>query len=279
MRLGIFAKTFPRPTVEEVFDAVRAAGFQCVQFNFACAGLGTLPDHFNFDAICRVQDAVETRGIELAAVSGTFNMIHPDVRRREGGQERLINLIAVAQDLRIPLVTLCTGTRDHHDMWRRHPDNDSPSAWRDLVDSINWVLGETETSRVALGIEPEVSNVIDSAVKCRRLLDEIGSPRLKVVMDGANLFHQGELPRMREVLDEAFELLGPDIVLAHAKDLARDGKAGDRAAGTGLLDYDYYLALLRRAGYNGPLVLHGLREDEVAGSVQFLNAKLAGART
>ncbi len=37
MRLGIFAKTFTRPTVEEVFDAVRAHGLRCVQFNLSCA--------------------------------------------------------------------------------------------------------------------------------------------------------------------------------------------------------------------------------------------------
>jgi hypothetical protein len=30
---------------------------------------------------------------------------------------------------------------------------------------------------------------------------------------------------MRKVLDEAFELLGSDIALAHAKDLDKDGEA------------------------------------------------------
>ena len=45
MRLGIFAKTFSRPTVEGVFDAVREHGLNCVQFNMACAGLPSLPDH------------------------------------------------------------------------------------------------------------------------------------------------------------------------------------------------------------------------------------------
>ena len=55
-------------------------------------------------------------------------------------------------------------------------------------------------------------------------------------MDGANIFHAGELPRMREILDEAFALLGEHIAFAHAKDLDRDGEAGHLAAGKGLLD-------------------------------------------
>ena len=39
------------------------------------------------------------------------------------------------------------------------------------------------------------------------------------------------------MLDEAFALLGRDIVLAHAKDLDHDGEAGHLPAGKGLLDY------------------------------------------
>ena len=76
-------------------------------------------------------------------------------------------------------------------------------------------------------------------------------------MDGANIFHTGELPRMREILDEAFALLGEDIAFAHAKDLDRDGEAGHLAAGKGLLDYDQYLSLLNDINPDIPIVLHG----------------------
>ena len=135
-----------------------------------------------------------------------------------------------------------------------------------------------EACDVILAVEPEVSNVVDSAQKGRRLLDELRSPHLKIVMDGANLFHAGELVHMAAVLDAAFDLIGADIVLAHAKDLARDGAAGDLAAGAGLLDYDRYLGLLATAGYDGPLILHSLSEDQVDPSVAFLRGKLP-ART
>jgi len=106
------------------------------------------------------------------------------------------------------------------------------------------------------------------------LLGVIDSPHLKVVIDGANLFHAGELPRMRRVLDEAFALLGHHLVLAHAKDLSRDGEAGHEAPGQGLLDYDHYLRLLRLVRFEGPLVMHGFGEDQVAASVAFLRGKL-----
>ncbi|OPZ01690.1 MAG: Xylose isomerase-like TIM barrel [Alphaproteobacteria bacterium ADurb.BinA305] len=128
---------------------------------------------------------------------------------------------------------------------------------------------------IIAAFEPEVSNVVDSALKARRLLDEIASPHLRVVMDASNLFRAGDLPRMREVLDEAFDLLGDDVVLIHAKDLRRDGAAGQEAAGTGVLDYDHYLLRLRRIGWAGPLILHSLSEAQVPAAAAFLRARIA----
>lgn len=274
MQIGIFAKTFARPTLAETLDAVASHGIGVVQFNMACAGLPSMPERIAPALAAEIRQALAVRRIEMAALSGTFNMIHPDPERRRDGMARLRALAAACGELGTSIITLSTGTRDAENMWRRHPANDAPDAWRDLLVAMAEALTIAEEYRVTLAFEPEVSNVVDSAAKGRRLLDELRSPLLKVVMDGANLFHAGELPRMREILDEAFALLGGDIVLAHAKDLSRDGGAGQEAAGTGLLDYERYLELLRGVGFRGPLILHSLAEEQVARSVAFLRAKL-----
>jgi sugar phosphate isomerase/epimerase len=276
MRIGIYTRTFTRPTLQATLDAVAAHGIRYVQFNLAGAGGESLPDHLDADLVARIRDEMKRREIAMAAVSGTFNMIDPDLRRRERGLRNLGTLIAACESLGTRIVTLSTGTRDPDNMWRGHPDNATPEAWRDLRAALSRVLPLAERHDVVLAFEPEVSNVVDSGRKGRRLLDEMGSTHLKVVIDGANVFHAGELARMREVLDETFALLGDDIVLAHAKDLSRDGEAGHEAAGQGVLDYEHYLALLHSAGYAGPLILHGLREDQVDQCVAFLKARLAG---
>lgn len=274
MNVGIFAKTFARPSLEATLDAVRAHDLDCVQFNLACAGLPTLPDQLDHAVIERIRGALTARGLQVAAISGTFNMCHPERAERAKNLVRLRVLAGACRPLGIGLITLCTGSRDPLDMWRRHPDNDTPAAWRDMADCIGQALQIAEAADVTLAFEPEVANVIDTARKGRRLLDEMRSPRLKVVMDAANLFHTGELARMPEILGEAFELLAGDMVLAHAKDLNHDGEAGHQAAGTGALDYDLYLGLLRGAGYNGPLILHSLDEAQVDPAVAFLRSKL-----
>jgi sugar phosphate isomerase/epimerase len=274
MHLGIFAKTFSRPTVEEVLDAVVTHGLHCLQFNFACAGLPSLPERIDPALADKIRHEMEARKISMAAVSGTFNMIHPDPQTRRAGLQRLSVLASTCERLGTGVITLCTGTRDADDLWRRHPDNDRSEAWKDLLASLREALAIADEYDLILAVEPEVSNVMDSAAKGRRLLDELKSPRLKIVMDPANLFHAGELPRMRGILDEAFELLGPDIIIAHAKDLRRDGQAGHEAAGRGVLDYDHYLRLLHKIGFSGPLLLHGLAESQVNPCVTFLRRKL-----
>jgi sugar phosphate isomerase/epimerase len=274
MRLGIFAKTFARPTLEARLDAVREHGLDCVQFNMACAGLPPLPDEIDPDLCGQIRHELAVRGITMAAVSGTFNMAHPNPGQRLEGLQRLRTLALACSRLGTSVITLCTGSRNPDNMWRRHPDNGRPEAWQDVVLTMRRALQIAETANVTLAIEPEVSNVVDSAAKARHLLDEFGTPRLKVVIDGANLFHAGQLPRMHPVLEEAFALLGKDIVLAHAKDLSHDGEAGHEAPGKGVLDYDRYLALLHSSGYQGPLIMHGLDESQVDASVRFLRSKL-----
>ena len=275
MQLGIHVNTFRRPTLEATLDAVARHGLECAHFNMVAAGLSSMPDVVDHALCRRIARELDARHISTATLSGTFNMIHPDVDQRRDGLRRLEVISRIAEPLGTSVIALCTGTRDADSMWRGHPDNNTPGAWRDLVDSMSDALETAEACGVTLAIEPEVSNVVDSAAKARRLLDEMASPRLKIIFDAANLFHAGELPRMREILDEAFDLLGPDIVLAHAKDLDRDGEAGRIAAGRGVLDYDYYLESLERVGFDGPLILHSLAESDVSGCIAFLREKLA----
>ncbi|MDP6776254.1 MAG: sugar phosphate isomerase/epimerase [Candidatus Latescibacteria bacterium] len=278
MDIGIFTKTFERDTFEEVLDAVEGHGYACVQLNWESVGLDPMPGRLD-DKVCdRIREAADSRGLGIAAVSGTTNMIHPDPAERADGMRRLKEIIRASGRVGTSVVTLCTGTRDAGYMWRRHPDNDTPKAWQDLLRSMSEAAKVAEDHGVALAFEPEVANTVDSARKARRLLDEIGSPNLKVAIDGANVFHEGELARMSEILDEAFDLLGPDIALVHAKDLDRDGAAGNLAAGTGLLDFDRYAALLKQSGFGGGWIAHGLEESQAASVRAFLADKVSRSR-
>jgi sugar phosphate isomerase/epimerase len=277
MQIGIFATTFidqnePAPDVEGVLDQIAELGVAAVSYDALCLGLPSMPDAIPPEQIIRVREALLARGHWMASLSATFNMAHPDPAVRATGLRQLEVLAASAHPFGTDLLTLCTGTRSLESMWRFHPDNASDEAWADMRSTMEQAIAIAESYDIRLGIEPEVANVVASPRSARRLLDEMQSDRLTIVMDGANVFPAGTLPRQREILDEAFDLLGGDIGLAHAKDLTRDGAAGNVAAGTGLLDYAYYIQLLRRSGFDGAVVLHGLSAVQAPGCVDFLKS-------
>jgi sugar phosphate isomerase/epimerase len=274
MHLGIFAKTFSRRTFAETLDAVASHGFRCIQFNFSCVGLPTVPEAVEPGVIAQIRNDCAARGISIAGVSATFNMIDPDVRNRREHLGRLAGLAQATREVGCDLITLCTGTRDPEDMWRGHSDNNSSVAWRDLLRSMEEAIAIAERHDVLLGVEPEIGNVVSSARKARQLLDELHSSRVKIVIDPANLFHSGKVERMRETIEEVFQLVGTDIVMAHAKELASDGTTGDVAPGKGVLDWNFYFNTLARMDFRGPIVMHGLVERDVAEAARFLRAKL-----
>ncbi len=300
MHLGIFAKTFPRPTLEETLDAIADRGFSHVQFNMSCAGLPTLPERLDEDRCIWIAREIRRRGMTMAAISGTFNLCDPDHSRFEENLHRLGLLAAACRWLDTRIITLCTGTLDPDDMWAWHPDNVRRSTWESLIESMRQAVQIADRYEVTLAFEPEINNIVNSVSKARRLLDEIGSPWLKVVIDPANLMRAGDFSRMNEILSEAFDWLGSDIVLAHAKNPANDRNPDETLplkedlsspASEWLPDfvagqieklehlspkpilriivdrhgfYDWYIKGLNRIDYSGALVIHGLPEQEVA---------------
>lgn len=272
MRLGIFARTFPGTDPASVLASVAAAGYSCTQYNMACSGLPSMPDSISARQATRVAEASAGTGVAIVAVSGTYNMIHPDPRIRADGHRRLEVLAASCAGLSTALITLCTGTRDPVDQWKWHPDNDTEAVWHDLLTAMEAAISIADRHNVDLGIEPELANVVSSARKARRLIDTMTSPRLKVVIDPANLFDVATLEQQRDLVSSAIDLLADRIVLAHAKDRTRDGRF--TTAGKGVLDYAHYIERLRSAGFAGSVVTHGLSAHEARDVAAFLSERL-----
>lgn len=270
---GIFETIFPRRRFEAALDAVAALGLGWVQFDLASAGIPTLPRELPDGLTDRIRRECAARGIQIAALAGTYNMIHPDPAVRAEGLAGLRVAAAAAHEIGAPVVTLCTGTRDPDSMWRAHPDNRTQAAWADLLHEMTAALALAAEYDILLGIEPEPANVAGSAALARDLLRELADPRLKIVLDPANVIAAERERPPETVLSDAFALLGPDIVIAHAKDLGPDGEF--RTAGTGIVPWDHCVTLFQQSGYTGPLILHTLTEAEAPGAAAFLRDRIA----
>lgn len=267
-------KHLHQTSIEAVAEAVAAFGLTSVQLDLTSAGLSEQPVAVEQAVAARIRAAFGRHGIAIAALSGTFNMIDPDAARLQANIAWFPILLAWCQALGCDVVTACTGTRNSRSMWRHHPDNALPAAWTDLRRTLDQILPAAEEHRVTIAFEPEVVNVVDSAPKAQRLIEEVRSPRLRLVMDPANYFQPDMLAQMDDVLDDIFQRVGAYIAFAHAKDVRAPDPGGTEcirpAAGTGILDYARYMSLLRQSGYDGALVMHSLEEAEVPSSAAYV---------
>ena len=235
-------------------------GYEGVQANLSSAGLASLPDTVPPGVAVQFCQEARARGIRLAALSGTYNMAHPDAKVRKASRARFQNVVSAAREMGAPVVSLCTGSRDPHDMWKFHPENDSDEAWKDLRSELEFALRVAQEAGIRLAIEPEPANVIHDARAAKTILSEMASSYLGILLDAANLLTPETLSRQRAVIDEAMGLLGGALLLAHAKDINASGKVV--ATGEGEVDLMAFTKALHRVGYDGALVAHGFAADK-----------------
>ncbi len=280
MRTGVCTtdfehKNLPLRNAADLFAVIQSYGFEAVQFAFSSIGETDftpdgeieIPASIPFRAITAADRAAAACSLPIRVINGTFNMAHPDKSVREEGLRRFALLTEAADALGCPMISLCSGTRNRDHLWTFSAENDSAEAWADMADTIARAVELAEKWGITLAIESEAANIIDTPENARRIMDEVGSPRLKMILDCANLFHRGTAhpENVRSTIGHAVEVFGADIVIAHGKDI----RAGDGidfcGTGLGIVDFAYTAELLRQVGYTGDMFLHGIYDEDDMG--------------
>ena len=282
----------------ELFCKTREYGFDLMQFNYTSVGLEEMPLIIADSLNREIAAGAAKNRIGIAAVSGTFNMAHPDIAVRQDGVKRFKQIASSCRALGCDLVSLCTGSRNMESMWRPHPDNETPEAWKDMASVMEQLVLIAEKFSINLGIETEASNIINTPQKAKKIIDEINSPRLKIIMDAANLFRHGMAKKenVKKVMAEAFDILGPYIALAHGKDILDlgppevsqpDVSLSDKSpsgqnqqpregiaftcAGKGIIDFAFFMNELEKIGYKNGLILHGIKNPkDIPGCLEYI---------
>lgn len=263
MEFGCFSPELRANAPGPLFEAAQRLGFTQMQFDFLSTRGEEMPEEIGLSELDSILACAKAANVEIVAVNGTFNMIDGDAARLDTYIRRFAQIARAAAHLGAKVVTLCTGSRSPEGMWRHDPRTADESNWAPLLRTTEQLLPIAQRHGLILGVEPEPTNVIDSPKKARRYLDEMQSKHLKIIMDCANLFAPGtaQLKLVRPTLQEAFDLLGGDIALAHGKDVCEGPEASFSYPGNGIVDYSMYFSLLAQSGYTGGLILHGIKNE------------------
>lgn len=282
MRIGLCSTDFDRPyPARELFRRIADMGYEAVQLAFCsvaeCGFTASahieIPCSIPTEAIAAIRTAMTEYHLPVGAVNGTWNMTHPDWKIRSEGLRRFDGFLQAVTELECPIVSLCSGTRSTVQLWQYDEATACEDAWQDMSESMYSAARLAEKYGVTLAIETEASNVIDTPEKARRIMDEVGSPNLKMILDCANLFHAGQasIANMRPMIDRAMKYFGKDIVLAHGKDIRPSDGIDFCGTGFGIVDFPYMVASLKKAGFTGDMMLHGIyNEEDMPGCLSFM---------
>lgn len=272
MKIGLCTTDLVPLPADALFERLANYGTTVTQMSFASIieagyepdGSLEIPPAVASSLLRDISRVSSRHGVKIAAINGTFNMAHRDNAVRTEGLRRFALLVQAADALNCRMITLCSGTRNTQSLWAPHPDNDLQEAWDDMFDCVVRCADIAQKYGIMLAVETEAANIIDTPEKARRLMDDAGCETVKMIMDGANLFHPGQAKRenVQAVLTHAFSVFGRDVVIAHGKDIRESEGIDFCGTGEGILDFPLFARLLKDNGYQGDMFLHGIYEEQ-----------------
>ncbi len=250
MKLAISSYSFHRfgqqvegKTPPPLTEMIQAAA------DYGVAGIELLGVHFESTERSYLNDlkyAALKHGITICAVSAHHNFVHPDPEERRRQMEIVTRWVDVAAHLGAGVVRVFGGR------WQTIPDfkeymaaggkepplegytDEQALAW--VIDAFKMCTYYAEQRGVVLGLENHWGFTGDAA-GTQRILEGVGSPWLRVVLDTGNFLTDAEAQRAA---------LAPYAVLVHAKTYIGGGIYYT-------LDIDYHAVrdLLTEVGFRG----------------------------
>jgi sugar phosphate isomerase/epimerase len=286
MYLSIFSSVITGKNPTEVARKTRALGLRSVQF---------VPDKVNvgwgFDgtgatgSFDQWAEAYHREGIEICGVAGYVNLLHRDMTRRERNIENFKYFMRGMNTLGCRYISTETGSLSPRGDWEFDPKNNTRQAWDDLRAVTEELLEVAAKENVVILYEPYIVNVCSTPELGAKFVREFDSPHLAMLMDPTNWFtvELAQPEQVYKVYDRGFAAERGLFRLAHAKDVmpakSGDDKPGLPGPGKGLMDYARYIELLHAHGYDGPLVMEHLTEEQIPEAIRFLQPFIAKYET
>jgi sugar phosphate isomerase/epimerase len=197
---------------------------------------------------CReIADTYRQKDIAIHSLGVYTNLIHPDPAERRANLEYFAALMRVAIAMDVKYLITEAGHYHSDEPAPRVPYHFQEEVWRTMVATGKELGRLAEAHGSVVLFEPFFRGFLASAKRTRVFLEEVDSPRIRALLDPANLLEVNDL-------EEMFAQLQPWIDCLHAKDRKLHVDRGV-PAGQGDLDYGRFVALAAERTPHAPLVL------------------------
>ncbi len=247
MQIGIRLHDAAELPLPNRLDAVSAQGFSCVHLALSkVLGKGFMqPSALTPGLAMYLKREFARRQLDIAVLGCYLNPVHPDPDALADIRRTYEAHIRFAAHLGCGVVGTETGAPNAQ--YKFEPACRSEESLALFIRNLRPIIRICEQMGVLFAIEPVYTHIVSDGKRARRVLDEIASPNLRIILDPVNLLHMENVERRDEVIGEAIELLREEIAVIHIKDyVIRDGTLKSVAAGTGEMDYTQVLDFARR---------------------------------
>lgn len=243
MTVGVLAHLFGCLPYRELAEKVGEAGFRHVQLALWKAVRDvdfSRPGMLSPGLAASIAEEFDKRNVRISVLGCYLHMFDRDEERRRVNIARFKELLRYAPLLGCPTVAFETGVNPGGD----YTEQD----WTTMRETLEELVSEAERWGTFIGLEAANGHLVGTAPQLHRMLEEVSSSSIGVVLDPGNLLNDDNFSRQDEVIEEAFSLLGSRIIACHAKDRlpGPDGRIVTAAAGQGQLNYALYMKLLRQ---------------------------------
>ncbi|MDR0519943.1 MAG: TIM barrel protein [Clostridiales Family XIII bacterium] len=259
---GVFSTAFGAYGISEIAERLALGGIKTTQFYPLVGGEWLGPEAFTEKLIREINVAFAKNRVDIVAVGAGNRFVSANVDEAKKTFADTKKWIEIAAKIGAKYAVIEAGTTHRTKFWTDTADNHSAETWRGAVRIFRQLAKHAQKFGVTIGIEPHHASVVRDAAELRKIIDDVGEPNFKAVIDPANSITKENAQNQNTELETLFQIIGDDFVLAHAKD-AKIVKGNPELgpAGTGVLPYGTYIRLLKDSGYKGPLLLEYTGED------------------
>lgn len=254
LQLGIRAHDLGQLPIEELTDKMIDYGFNHAHFAIKKSFPHSVPSvqQMTPGTANHIHQHFAKKGIKLSILGSYVNLSSLDLAVRKQAIADFKSHIYLAHEFGAAMVATETGSVGNG----YTTDNFTEEAYQIALESVREIVKEAEQFGVTVAIEAGINHPIHTAALLRRLVDEVNSPNIKVILDCANLMAVDNYERQEDVINEALSLLDKYIIALHIKDfIVEDGKIKIVPVGHGWMNYE---AILRYAKYQKPHIFTSL---------------------
>ncbi len=257
MNIGIRLHDTAPGTLEQRLAFAAAQGFTCEHLALSKAvdgfQMAEAPTLLTQALADQVSEAHRKAGLSCAVLGCYLNLADPDEESRQRTQEIYRAHLRFAPMIGAGVV----GTETYANPKSRfaRPPQEDEDAFRLFLSSLKTVIRFAEEAGAVLAVEPVWSHIISTPARAERMLEEIHSDHLKIILDAVNLLSPAGTAHADEIIAEAIRRLGDQVRVLHMKDytLSPEGTVEASACGTGAMRYERLLSFARSG--NLPMTL------------------------